>query len=454
MTNDISAKNTSFSKLPTVIDQNGIRVVVIDHLDPESNAMVQALYSRAPVTVLSHIEKVAQIGPEKFMGSYYVGYGHKSIGDCGTTTVCLEQISMLAAKAVQDWPLYNGQEASTRYLDMSKQTPIDPIGTSESRAILDAWMALYSKALETLIPFLKTIFPKTEDQSPNVYDKAINAKAFDIARSFLPAGATTFVSWHTNLRQAHDHLKTLEHHPLAELRELGTTTRKALSARYPNSFSHKLYDSQEAYFDSAWMPLTYFHDASFNSFSCTSRLDPSVVARYQTALTTRPAKSELPPVIRNAGDMVFKFPLDFGSYRDLQRQRSVVCPMPLLTTEIGFHPWYLEQLPAEFAAYVKNEISRITDDVHSLTGVTKEVLQYYIPMGYQVACEVTASIPAAVYVCELRSLQTVHSTLRIVAQQMGDAIAELLPGIALYHDKTPDTWSIKRGTQDIVKSAA
>lgn len=439
---------------PTVIDHAGAKIVVLDHLDPESNAMVQALYSRAPVSVIDHIAKVAQVGSSKFMGSYYVGYGHKSIGDCGTTTVCLENVSMLAAKAVQDWPLYNGQEASTRYLDMSKQKPIDPIGTSTSAKILSGWMALYEQALKELVPYLIERLPKRAEQSQSVYEKAIYAKAFDIARCFLPAGATTFVSWHTNLRQAHDHLKGMEHHPLQEVRSLAEITRQALQRRYPNSFSHKTYPDQEAYYDKAWANLTYFHDSSIKRFSCHSRLDAKLIERFMPVLSSRPSRSELPPAVRSAGDLVFRFLLDFGSFRDLQRQRSVICPMPLLTTEHGFHPWYLEQMPPQFVEHARTQISELTSQIMSLTKIDVETLQYYTAMGFQVSCEVTANLPAAVYVAELRSGQTVHSTLRVVAQQMGEAICQSVPGIAMHFDRSPDEWDIKRGTHDIIKKVA
>lgn len=91
---------------------------ITDAYPPEANAMMQALYSRSPQSVFAHIKKVEEVGSDKFMAAYYVGYGHKSIGDCGSTTIFAEQVSMLAAKAIQDHPLYSGQEASTRYLDM------------------------------------------------------------------------------------------------------------------------------------------------------------------------------------------------------------------------------------------------------------------------------------------------------------------------------------------------
>src|SRR2546430_6725631 len=37
--------------------------------------------------------------------------------------------------------------------------------------------------------------------------------------------------------------------------------------------------------------------------------------------------------------------LDFGSFRDLQRQRAVITRMPLLTDYHGFEEWYLGELP-------------------------------------------------------------------------------------------------------------
>jgi len=78
-------------------------------------------------------------GAEKFMKNFYVGYGHKSIGDCGNATIFVEGVSMLAAKAIQDWRLYSGQEASTRYVDFSQQAFFDPTNSKNGKNILEAW---------------------------------------------------------------------------------------------------------------------------------------------------------------------------------------------------------------------------------------------------------------------------------------------------------------------------
>jgi hypothetical protein len=78
------------------------QLFIIDDQNPEDIAMMQALYSRSSASVQHHLEKVKKTGSGKFMESYYVGYGHESIGDCGSTTIFIENVSILAAKAIQD----------------------------------------------------------------------------------------------------------------------------------------------------------------------------------------------------------------------------------------------------------------------------------------------------------------------------------------------------------------
>lgn len=419
-------------------------------MPPESNAMLQALYSRDPQSVTAHLERVKEVGAEKFMASYYVGYGHKSIGDCGTTTLFIEQVSLLAAKAIQDWPLYNGQEASTRYLNMSEQEVLNPLKSKEGASIQKIWMKLYEEILEELVPYLKDRFPKREDEKDTTYEKAIKAKAFDIARGFLPAGVTTLLSWHTNLRQAHDHLLSLKHHPLSEIRSIAADVRGALQEKYKSSFLHKEYESQEKYISDSTKITTFFDNPEIKSFRAKSNLDLTSLKKYKKILQSRPEKTELPHQFRKFGTMRFTFPLDFGSFRDLQRHRSGVVAMPILSTKYGFLPWYLEQLPEKLQNKAKKVIAEQKKRIALLKG-SREEKQYYVAIGYVITCEVTMPLPAAVYLAELRSAQTVHPTLRIVAQRIGKSIEKTIPGIKMHCDYSADAWSVKRGTQDIVR---
>ena len=427
------------------------KVFLYDEFTPEDVAMMQALYSRSAESVEKHALKVKASGSGKFMERFYVGYGHQSIADCGSTTLFIEGVSMLCDKAIQDWPLYAGQEVSTRYIDMSKQAIHDPIVTKVSGVILKRWMDFYISSGPTLEAHLKTKYPRKEGEDERVYDKAIKARSFDILRGFLPAGMTTQLSWHTNLRQAWDKLATLRHHPLVEVRKVSEQIWKGLKSRYPNSFSHKLYDVQEAYRSEVLGHHTYFTPKRFGKqFRYTSTIAKKSLSPYGGILKQRPIKTTLPFFMRSLGTFTFDFLLDFGSFRDLQRHRASIYQMPLLSTDYGFQLWYLEQLPPA----LRNKAEKlITSQVQAIAKLkaTPEEKQYFVAMGFRVPCRFTFDLPALVYFIELRSGRLVHPTLRVIAHAMHRAVCETLPSVKLHTDLEMDDWDVRRGLQDIVK---
>ncbi|MGE5425770.1 MAG: FAD-dependent thymidylate synthase [Bacillota bacterium] len=425
------------------------KVFVYDEFNPEDTAMMQALYSRSPKSVEEHVEKVRQSGSGKFMSTFYVGYGHASIADCGSTTIFIEGLSILADKAVQDWPLYSGQETSTRYIDMASQAIIDPLATAESKAIIDAWMDFYIKGRERITPFLKEKYPRRDEEDEKMYDKAISARSFDIMRGFLPAGITTQLSWHTNLRQAWDKLSLLRHHPLQEMRELAEQILAELRSRYENSFSHQQYPEQEAYREEMMAKYSYFAPKDPKEFSFSTDIDRNELKNFQEALDKRPIKTNLPYFMADLGNCRFEFLLDYGSYRDIQRHRSAIARTPLLTTQLGFQSWYLEQLPEEMRLDAENLIASQKTKVDALEA-SPELKQYYIAMGFNVFCHITNPLTSAIYVTELRSGKTVHPSLRRVAHKMYEALRQNLPEVALHCDLDLDDWDVRRGLHDIV----
>lgn len=427
------------------------KIFLYDEYGPEDMAMMQALYSRSAESVERHAEKVGGTGSGTFMERFYVGYGHASIADCGSTTLFIEGVSMLCAKAIQDWPLYSGQETSTRYIDMSRQRIEDPIGTEMSREILRKWHRFYVSSGPAVEAHLKGRFPKKADEDEKTYDKAIKARSFDILRGFLPAGMTTQLSWHTNLRQAHDKLSLLRHHPLTEVRETAESMFSELSSRYPHSFSHRRYPEQETYRESTLGPATYFAPSEFpEEFSVTTTIVAGALSPYRDLLAKRPKMTNLPQYLRATGTFTFGFTLDFGSYRDLQRHRVGIHHMPLLTTRYGFHPWYLEQLPDGLRAGAEELIAEQTEAIGKIDASSEEK-QYLAAMGFRVPLRYTFDLPGLVYLVELRSGKTVHPTLRPIAQRMADEIGARFPEVTLHVDRDPDDWDVRRGLQDITE---
>lgn len=437
--------------------KSGGQVVVIDPgaiLNAEATAMLQALHSRSTEGIDGHLKILAERGAEKFMSTYYVGYGHKSIGDCGTAVVFIEGISMLAAKAIQGSRLYNGQETSTRYIDFANQPFCDPVATTASKAVLENWRTFYTETTPLLIADLKKRYPKQGEESEIIYDKAIAARAFDIMRGYLPAGASTNVAWSTTLRQFADHTQQLRHHPLAEVREIAETLEAALIATHPNSFSDKRYPETEFY-TKLINDSYYYHDKFSPEFALMrDGIDHTRLKLHQELLQRRPAKTELPQWLGAYGEFVFAFTLDFGSFRDLQRHRAITQRMPLLSNDLGFHDWYLDELPTELQEKASALLKSQNKDI-ALLHTTPEITQYYIPMGYKTSNYLSGDLPALVYLTELRSTRFVHPTLRKRAKQIAASIQDSLSdiGIAFHFDADPDRFDIKRGEHDIVKKA-
>lgn len=430
---------------------SGLKVFIYDEFSPEDTAMMQALYSRSPMSVIEHAKKVKKTGSGKFMERFYVGYGHQSIADCGSTTIFCEGVSILSDKALQDWPLYCGQETSTRYVDMESQPIIDPLKTNYSKEILQAWMNFYSQSQGPLREFLKQKYPKKQTEQTSVYNKAIAARSFDILRGFLPAGITTQLSWHTNLRQAWDKLALLRLHPLSETRFLANCIYEKLQKKYAHSFSHPLKPDQENYRKFLNQQYNYYTPANPpRSFQAKTNIKQFELEKYQDIIDNRPEKTCLPHFLSELGTITFEFLLDFGSFRDIQRHRNGVCRMPLHTTQYGFEPWYLHQLSKTLQNQAKTLINNQVTKIKTLD--TDDLLrQYYIPLGFRMPCKITYGLPAATYVCELRSGKPVHPTLRAIAHKMRNALLNFFPTLKLYCDLDPDEWDIRRGRHDILE---
>lgn len=439
----------------------GGKVVVLNTgalIGPEAEAMLQALHSRSIGGIDAHLLKLAKSGAEKFMSTFYVGYGHKSIGDCGSATIFVEGVSMLVAKAIQDTRLYSGQEASTRYIDFATQPFANPLGTKEAAALPEQWRTLYLKGIAQMVPILEQRHPKQETEDAKLWQKAINARAFDIMRGFLPAGAATNLAWHTNLRQAADHLMTLRHHPLEEVRTVAETIENALIEHYPSSFSKKRYEGTEAY-NTELMQKNYYlspfpmaQEAKHGVVCSNNSINTGLLASYKDTLASRPQHTELPKFLAECGTMQFTFGLDFGSFRDIQRHRAVVQRMPLLTTFYGFEPWYLEQIPQPLAEEAL-ALLEAQQQILTTAGISDELRQYYLPMGLRVGCRLTGDLPALVYLVERRANIDVHPTLRVIAQGIGEYLTQNLGnlGLKIYTNLEGDRFNYNRGKQDIVE---
>lgn len=446
------ANNLSDLKHTTVKIKSGGEVIILDTgavIDAEAEAMLQALHSRSTGGLRNHLEILAEKGADNFMEKFYVGYGHHSIGDCGDTTIFIEGVSMLAVKAVQDNPLFRGQESSTRYLDFSHQPFIDPTGTDAGNSLLERQRQFYIDAQEPTREYLKKLHPINEGENKAIYKKAIDARTFDITRSLLPAGASTNFAWHTDLRQAADKLLFLMHHPLSEARNMASTIKEALKKHHPHSFGHEIPDETETYQDLI-ADNYYYHDPECPDEPMVNfeNINQDELRKLSALFKKRPPKTGLPKLVGQIGTLEIKYRLDFGSFRDIQRHRAITQRMPLLTTDLGFNRWYIDNLPGKVREKLPEHLKMIEKTIADLN-IPREVQQYFIPIGYNTSNRFMGDLPATVYMVEIRDSRFVHPTLQKVAHNIGEQIIHNL-GIRLNVDPEPSRFDIKRGEQDIV----
>lgn len=417
-------------------------------IDSEADAMLQALHSRSTWWLSHHLQILKKKWADNFMSKFYVWYGHKSIWDCGSITLFIEWISMLWAKAIQDTKLYNGQEASTRYIDFSKQPMINPAWTPDWNILLEKQRDFYLWLLTPLMEYLEELYPYDESVSQKMWKKTIEAKAFDISRWFLPAWCSTNLAWHTTLRQVADRITTLRHHPLAEVREVSQVLLDVVLEAYPNSFSRKTYDETEAYLASCSPSYYDFFEQTETCKLVHDWIHTDQLDTYRNLINNRPNnKTELPTFIDNLWTMTFRYLLDFWSFRDVQRHRAPYQRMPLLTQTLWFNDRYRASLPPTLQESVDSHLHSIQQDINALK-LSPEQEQYYIPMGYNMSCEMMWTLPALIYMCELRSTTYVHPTLRKIAISMGQKIADTHQ-VDLFLDTSKDEFDTRRWKQDI-----
>lgn len=462
----ISEKKELFTRIDT---DSGAVVTVFDELKPEESAMVQSMNSRSAGGFWKNLQKVEEEGTEEFMKKFYSGYGHKSIADCGSTSAACDGISMLAAKAIQDWWAYNGQETSTRYIDTTGLGYLNPVGTENGEQLMKRLLKFYLEAIEPTIAYLKIIRPKKDSEDEKKYNTMIEKRAYDVLGSFLPAGAKTNASCHMELRQWDEKIQHLRNHPLYEVTQIGETLYRAMAERYPSTFIRSepkndvekekrrarnqyrkeiepliAYQKQ----DKKWANVEKVTNDGF-LFNENFFHDMILSYDYKSILANRPKGVEVPKIINECGNFRIEFLIDFRSHRDLQRQRSALQRVPLLTTEYGFEKWYLNHLPENLRTKAELLLKEHEEIITNLPcdDFTK---QYYIPMGYRVYDVFTISLADLIYIIELRTQTTVHPTARVVAIEMYKCLRNKLPEfVKIYANTSTDDFDIRRADQDL-----
>src|SRR6202165_4155407 len=156
------------------------RIYSVVGVAPEIQAYALAKYSRSSQGILQSIRELSAQKAEQFLDTFYFQYGHRSIADLAHLVFGLEQISILAAVAVVDEPVWDGQERSTRYQPFRKtgwhrpaeiaSTPAEPIFAQTAEGLFAAYAGLSAALLEHLIDAV----PRPDDLPEGTYRRTLS----------------------------------------------------------------------------------------------------------------------------------------------------------------------------------------------------------------------------------------------------------------------------------------
>jgi thymidylate synthase ThyX len=225
-------------------------------LTPELLAASGARYSRNNEGLDSILSKIDPENLERSVDSIFrmIDYGHQSIGDMAPVAIFIDGISIWLAYHVWSLcPTAGGQESSTRYIKLSADELMPPeiLGIADN-ASWQELMAGSFQAYHKSLAFWEAIASQEEnvaripqslrnDPSEKAQRQVARMKrnyAFDRARYFLPAAATTNVMLIMSARGWVNLCQNLLSHLLPEPQRLGYAIRQELELSTPRFVKH------------------------------------------------------------------------------------------------------------------------------------------------------------------------------------------------------------------------
>lgn len=429
-------------------------------------------------------QMVATKKAQNFYDRILDGYGDDSIGELGSAHLALENISMLAAKVVEDCRIGGSPlEKSTRYVYFDQKINGEYLFYREPVLMTSAFKEVYIKACNQLfdsysqlIPPLTEIMekrcPKEPDVSNVAYTAALRAKVLDCLRGLLPASSFTNMGVLGNGRFFEAMIQKLNCHNLAELQEIGKKSYEELhkiipsfirrgeaSHKYQKSFSKFMEaTSSEAKelsqrFEKLTTPqvlpgvrLIHWDEDAPQKIAAallfphaqTTLKDLEQVAKnlpeedllriLDAACSYRENRRHKSPRALEHASFTFEIVADFGVYRDLQRHRMQTQDRQNLTANYGYY------IPAEIRDTDLEKIYREAMDVakeayDTLAKELPEEAQYVVPMAYNIQWYFHINLRSLQWLTELRSTPQGHPEYRFIAQEMAKLAIKAVPSL-------------------------
>lgn len=460
----------------------GLRSLLLKEFIGNNDESAFANIAGDPMIDNAHDQALAIKKAQNFYDRILDGYGDDSIGELGGAHLAIENISMLAAKSLEDSRLGGSPlEKSTRYIYFDQKVQGEYLFYKEPILMTSAYRDIYvnacnmlfetySKLIPPLTAMIEEKFPHDPAISKVAYTSALRAKVLDCLRGLLPAGTMTNMGVFGNGRFFEQLIHKLHCQNLVELQEIGKRMHEELNKIIPSfvrraDSNHRTHHAYARFFETMSTELsvvtkenTNFPQRSMEPGVKLIEHDPEAVLKVASALlyahsdkgyqdlfafvkqlseeelarildagcAARENRRQKSPRALEHANFTFEIIADFGAYRDLHRHRTLTQERQLLNCDYGYYvPPEIVGSPLEQEYHTA--MLKAKEVYDAIASSLPEEAQYVVPMAYQVRWYFHVNLRALQWMCELRSSPAGHSTYRLIAQEMAKQVIEVFP---------------------------
>jgi thymidylate synthase ThyX len=405
----------------------------------------------------------------KFMEKWVLGYGHSSIAEGAVVGLCLENVSILATKVIEDNRLSSFCEKSTRYVSFERSSFYIDKNLEKSefskdiKELLDFLFEIYTKLQEPVLDYVKKTSPLEGDTNASAWERACASRRFDAIRYLLPTCTKTSLGWTINARQLSYAISKLLSHPLREINEIGEQVKKEASKVLPSllKFSDKsnyFVETEKEMRDSVSKISIEKTDSDrvvlIKGPENEDMVVASIIYKYKNdsfdsilskvkAMTLSEKEKVFDSYLEKMGD--FDYPLrelehslftfdiimDYGAFRDLQRHRMCTQTNTVLTTDLGY------DTPKDIInAGVEEDYKKAMEKAKEVYDKVKDKYpleaQYILPLGFRKRFLVSMNLREIYHLVKIRTTPMAHDSYRRIAYKVYELVKEKYPLLAKY----------------------
>jgi thymidylate synthase ThyX len=213
-----------------------LKEFVTNHEEAAFETIVGKAASEADEERQAHEQIEAIKKAQSFYDRILDGYGDDSIGELGGAHLAIENISMIAAKLLEDSRIGGSPlEKSTRYIYFDQKVKGEYLFYREPVLMTSAFrekyletcnmlFETYGRLIPPMTAAIEQRFPKDPLISKAAYTAALRAKVLDCLRGLLPAGTLTNMGVYGNGRFFEQLINKKQCQNIAELQDIGKSS--------------------------------------------------------------------------------------------------------------------------------------------------------------------------------------------------------------------------------------